>query len=159
MLFTTLLFTALTSVSAASVNTMRLANRQTGPVVIPQSDPNFAIVKDLTQDINVKERQQYAVPHPAGAPCSLIASFEAGFQGIEQSGETLIDVYAIDGPAPGALVGSFRIDPVNGQKTTINSFACRDVLTFDFEISSDERPGDVAFTADVHNGIFLQVGY
>ncbi|KAI1850612.1 hypothetical protein JX265_004322 [Neoarthrinium moseri] len=102
----------------------------------------------------------FNVPPNSVGPCSLVAKFPAGYP-ITSSGSNLVNVIAVGGPAPGALVGSVRFASSPDQRTftTINSFACRPYMEFRLEISRDQaNPGSVAFQEVQGAGLFLDIG-
>lgn len=57
---------------------------------------------------------------------------------VSVSGSAKINVYTLDGPNPGALVGTTEFGA--GKKATINSFACREQMCFKLEVA-DESEG------------------
>lgn len=164
MRFSTSSVLALAAASAGTVSARVLGQRSCH--LVPATDFSFAVSKDPSTGLETTDTLTYHLGAGAGqpgarSPCSLVALFAEGFP-VSQSGETLIDVRALSGTnAPaGSLVGSFRIDSNGGaaQTTVINSFVCQPDMSFSVEISSDERPGQVSFTADNTSGVFMQVG-
>ncbi|KAI0885516.1 uncharacterized protein GGS22DRAFT_161119 [Annulohypoxylon maeteangense] len=95
----------------------------------------------------------FQIPPNSVGPCSLIATFPADYP-ITSTGSDLVNVTAIDGPAAGSLVGTLRFRP--GTKTFINSFACRDVMTYELAIALGE--GEVKFSEIQGAGLFMDVG-
>ncbi|KAI1462580.1 hypothetical protein F4805DRAFT_452407 [Annulohypoxylon moriforme] len=95
----------------------------------------------------------FQIPPNSVGPCTLIATFPADYP-ITSTGSDLVNVTAIDGPAPDSLVGALRFRA--GTTTTINSFACRDVMTFELAIA--QGVGEVAFSEVQGAGLFMEVG-
>jgi hypothetical protein len=98
---------------------------------------------------------------PAGSPgpCSLVAKFPAGYAGISNTGYSLVNVFSIGGPAPGALVGTlrFRSSPSEPTYVTVNSFSCRQTMSYRLEIA-DGNVGSVAFSEVPGAGLFMIAG-
>ncbi|KAK0739881.1 hypothetical protein B0T21DRAFT_347141 [Apiosordaria backusii] len=98
-------------------------------------------------------------------PCALVADFPAGYSildsSVQQGGPTLpINVIDVDGPAPGNSIGNIHFpSTVPDQKTkeaaklTINSFRCREEMTFRFEVAGD---GQVMFMTNGNYGLFME---
>ena len=83
---------------------------------------------------------------PAGSnSCSLVANFPAGYP-ITSSGNDLVYVYAVDGPAAGSQVGTvtFTSNPNSPTEAFINSFACQTTMTYRMSIAGTAA-GSVAF--------------
>ena len=57
---------------------------------------------------------------------------------VSVSGSAKVNVYALDGPDPGALVGTALFEA--GTRVTINSFACREQMCFRLEVAADKSP-------------------
>ncbi len=152
MQFTTFILAALTSASAISARSVQPQRRSTVTAGLP--NPAFSISKDLATGTNVGSVQAFPVDLPA-TECTLFWKFLPGFY-VGQQGASQINVYAVDGPAAGSLVGTFSIGVQDGLPHDINTFQCRDPLTVRFEIASDSQPGSVSFQANDQNGIFLE---
>ncbi|KAH8671159.1 hypothetical protein BX600DRAFT_458459 [Xylariales sp. PMI_506] len=88
-------------------------------------------------------------------PCTLVAKFPAGTP-IRSSGNDLVNVVSVGG---GAIVGTLRFTsaPNVDTLTTINSFACEDVMAYQLEISGDQE-GWVYFQETTDAGLFMEVG-
>lgn len=108
---------------------------------------NFDITPERTDAIS------FQIPPNSVGPCTLLARFPAGYP-IVSTGSDLVNVTAIDGPAPGALVGALRFRA--GTTTVINSFTCRDVMSY--ELSIAQGVGEVSFAEIQGAGLFMDVG-
>ncbi|KAK4135713.1 hypothetical protein BT67DRAFT_433154 [Trichocladium antarcticum] len=76
----------------------------------------------------------------AGAPgAGAGAGAAAPGHGSGSAGVT-VNVYALDGPAAGALVGTTRVAPGQGP-TTVNSFACRPQMCYRMEVVGQSAHG------------------
>ncbi|KAK3387334.1 hypothetical protein B0H63DRAFT_469827 [Podospora didyma] len=71
---------------------------------------------------------------------------------VSGSGSQQINVVALDGPAPGALVGTAIF--ASGSSATINSFACRSQMCYSLQIA-DGKTGSVAFTETQGVGVTM----
>jgi len=100
----------------------------------------------------------FEIPPGASGPCSLVTQFPAGYP-IAATGNPLVNFVALDGPAAGAVVGTTTLGPnpwnADGL-TTINSFDCSAVLSFQMEIAEGE--GSVAFHEVEGAGIMMTYG-
>lgn len=76
----------------------------------------------------------FTIPDGAAGPCSLMLSLPASVQGAAQ-----VNVVALDGPAPGALVGTTTF--AAGGQATINSFACRPQMCYSLQVTGDQAVG------------------
>ncbi|KAI1380724.1 hypothetical protein F4677DRAFT_195837 [Hypoxylon crocopeplum] len=108
---------------------------------------NFDITPSRTDAIS------FQIPPNSVGPCQLVAKFPADYP-ITSTGSDLVNVKALDGPAPGALVGSLRFRP--GITTYINSFACRDTMSYELSIAQGD--GEVKFSEIQGAGLFMDVG-
>ncbi|KAI1778176.1 hypothetical protein F4818DRAFT_288464 [Hypoxylon cercidicola] len=117
----------------------------------PPSALGFPINYDITPSRS--DAVSFQIPAGAGGPCTLVAKFPAGYP-IVSTGADLVNVTALDGPAPGALVGALRFRA--GTTTVINSFACRDVMAYELAIAQGD--GEVKFSEVQGAGLFMEVG-
>ncbi|KXX73680.1 hypothetical protein MMYC01_209731 [Madurella mycetomatis] len=107
----------------------------------------------------------FALPREAlagGGPCALRARFPTHWEvydsSVEAGGPPLaVDIFDVDGPAAGALVGSVRFAAleVGGAAATINSFACRETMTYRFELAG---VGEVGFVNGEDTGLGVDGG-
>ncbi|KAK0727177.1 hypothetical protein B0T26DRAFT_747532 [Lasiosphaeria miniovina] len=143
MHFTTLIVAALASTFAAAAPATPSNTKRACTQIFPAGVTAIHLAKNAA--INIQQDLAFSVPAGAGGPCSLVATFPVGFS-IANSGQALVDVVAVDGPAPGALVGSitFASDPVSPTFRTINSFACRPNMLFRLRISGAQGAVDFA---------------
>lgn len=165
MQFTTFVLAALASTtpfaSAAPAPHSQRRTATTTTVGLPNR--SFSISADPASGAAVKSVQAFPVALPAHE-CTLFWQFQPGFpvaQSRSPSGQRpQINVFDVNGNAPGALVGTFTIGKQDGLPHTINTFQCRDPLTVRFEIATDSgRPGSVRFEAEDYarkNGIFVK---
>jgi hypothetical protein len=159
MQVTTLLLGALTAAASVSAGPITARSCQ---VQYPNSlgfPINFNISKTINPPTERPNAIAFTLPPNAPGPCSLVARFPAGYP-IQQAGASAINVFAQDGPAPGALVGTitFSSDPNVETVRTINSFACRTTMGFELEIASDEQDGFVAFSEVLGAGLMMEYG-
>ncbi|KAK4113637.1 hypothetical protein N656DRAFT_797495 [Canariomyces notabilis] len=101
-------------------------------------------------DLQLKSTQtvSFSLP-PEAHSCTLRVRFPPHWEvydsSVEAGGPPLpMSIYAVDGPAAGALVGYARFAelPIGGEPTVINSFTCRETMTFRFELGGS---GEVGF--------------
>ncbi|EMR68218.1 hypothetical protein MGN70_010727 [Eutypa lata] len=154
MQFKAFILAALAGASAVSARTIKAPHSRRTVTTVGLPNPNFSVSKNLAAGIDVTSVQAFPVDLPA-TECTLFWQAQPGFH-VTQSGSTQINVFSVDGNAPGALVGTFTINSFDGAPHDINTFECRDPLTVRFEIASDEQPGSVSFTANGASGIFLE---
>ena len=80
---------------------------------------------------------------------------------LQSLGEPLsVNVYAVDGPAAGALVGSVRFADKDRQQdeervVVVNSFACRERMVYRFELAG---VGEVGFVNGFDAGLGVEGG-
>ncbi|KAI6082578.1 hypothetical protein F4821DRAFT_246799 [Hypoxylon rubiginosum] len=120
----------------------------------PPSALGFPINYDITSSRS--DAVSFQIPPNSVGPCQLVAKFPAGYP-IVSTGDDLVNVTALDGPAPGALVGALRFRA--GTTTVINSFACRDVMAYELAIANPtEGWSEVKFSEIQGAGLFMEVG-
>lgn len=71
-------------------------------------------------------------------PCTLLldlSSPSCQVTGTTPPLSASINIYALDGPAPGALVGTTRLADAVQRSVTVNSFACRAQMCFRLEVA------------------------
>ncbi|KAI1140538.1 hypothetical protein F5Y05DRAFT_321059 [Hypoxylon sp. FL0543] len=141
MRFTTIAATVIAAAASASAACLEQAPSALGFPI------NFDITPSRPNTIS------FQIPPNSAGPCQLVAKFPDGYP-ITSTGSDLVNVVALDGPAQGALVGSLRFRP--GTKTFVNSFACRDVMTYELEIA--QGTGEVKFSEVQGAGLFMDVG-
>ncbi|KAI2606501.1 uncharacterized protein GGS25DRAFT_524166 [Hypoxylon fragiforme] len=117
----------------------------------PPSSIGFPINYSITPTRS--DAVSFQIPPNSVGPCTLVARFPAGYP-IVSTGSDLVNVTAVDGPAPGALVGALRFRA--GTTTVVNSFACRDVMSYELSIAQGE--GEVSFAEIQGAGLFMDVG-
>ncbi|KAI0179241.1 hypothetical protein GGR52DRAFT_297822 [Hypoxylon sp. FL1284] len=118
----------------------------------PPATIGYPINYDITPERS--DAVSFQIPPDSVGPCQLVATFPAGYD-IESTGSDLVNVTAIGGPAPGALVGALRFRA--GTTTVINSFACRDVMAYELAIAHGD--GEVKFQQLAEDaGLFMYVG-
>ena len=107
-------------------------------------------------------------PSPIPGPCTLRAVFPPHWEvtdtSIQSGGAPLaVNVYAVDGPAAGALVGTVRFaaadkgDGSAGRErvVVVNSFACRARMVYRFELVG---VGEVGFVNGFDEGLGVEGG-
>lgn len=94
----------------------------------------------------------FTIPDDAVGPCSLMIALP---NGCSMSGGAQINVYALDGPAAGALVGTTIFE--EGTAATINSFACRAQMCYGLEVASTADGTGVEFLQE--QGVGLSMTY
>ncbi|XXH03888.1 hypothetical protein Hte_010296 [Hypoxylon texense] len=143
MQFTTAAATLLALAASASAACLEQAPSAIG----------FPINYDITPTRS--DAVTFQIPPDSAGPCQLVAKFPAGYP-VVSTGDDLVDVRAVDGPAAGALVGSLRFRP--GATTVVNSFACRDVMSYELALANPEGDGEVRFSEIQGAGLFMEVG-
>jgi hypothetical protein len=143
----TLLLTLLPTTLAATIPSRRACTTLTSPVPISLSKPS-------SSSPSTSQILTFSPPASAAGPCSLLATFPAGYP-IASSGATQVNVVAVDGPAAGALVGTVTF--VAGERRTINSFACRPEMKFRLELAGPGA-GSVQFAQVNGAGVVLTYG-
>ncbi|KAK4142035.1 uncharacterized protein C8A04DRAFT_30439 [Dichotomopilus funicola] len=93
----------------------------------------------------------------SGGPCTLMLDLTSPDAKVH--GAATINVYALDGPSADSLVGTTHF--ARGEKTTVNSFACRqDPMCFRFEVADDGGTGNgVSFLQGGTEGMGLSMRY
>ncbi|KAK4680183.1 hypothetical protein QC764_210830 [Podospora pseudoanserina] len=132
-----------------------------------QSDLQGMNVTYLPDMIHLRRSSNasFNVPANARGPCSLIAAFPADYSirdsSVEQGGNPIaVNVTDVDGPTPDSLVGTVRFPSAlpgpttkEAVKITINSFACREKMTYHFEAA---ELGLVQFKNTADAGLFIE---
>ncbi len=152
MQFTTLLTAALAAATSAAATPVDVAERGC-KTVYPAGLPlpfNFYVSKTSPA---------YLTFNTAGAvgSCNLVALVPQGYAGFSSTGNAQLNVYALGGNAPGALVGTTTLRP-NGALTTINSFACAPTMPYRFEIASADGTASVSLQETAGVGIYMTYG-
>ncbi|KAK4222918.1 hypothetical protein QBC38DRAFT_488799 [Podospora fimiseda] len=77
---------------------------------------------------------------------------------VSVTGSAKINLYDLDGPTPGALVGTTEF--AAGSKATINSFACREQMCFRMEVADESEGKEVDWEelGGVGGGLRLDYG-
>jgi len=167
MHFTAILLAALTGAVTVTANPLAASKTVLTPptkrdvakrqdcTIIPAS-PNSVSLAD-NPAFNRVETITFSIPAGFPGPCQLEAVFPAGFA-ISNSGDSQVNVIAVTGPAPGAIVGTtyFRSDPNQDTKIYINSFACQADMEYTLQLAGTE--GAVDFTGTAQAGIVMAVG-
>jgi hypothetical protein len=156
MQFTTIALSTLAAAGLSSASPLRAAPRAACLEQAP-SALGFPINYDITP--TTKPAVSFNIPANSVGPCSLVAKFPAGYP-ITSSGATLVNVRATSGDAAGAIVGTltFASSPNGPTFTTINSFACKTVMSYQLELSNTEQAGEVSFQEIQDAGLFMEVG-
>ena len=138
MHFTALLATALTATLAAAAPSKRSCT-----VSFPAGTSQVHLARNAA--INIVTDLSFSVPPGSGGPCSLVATFPAGFP-IASSGQTQVNVIDKDGPVAGAIVGTvtFASQPNAPTFVTINSFACRPTMSYTLQLAGTDGAVDFA---------------
>jgi len=76
----------------------------------------------------------FTIPDGAKGPCTLMLNLPQGTTYV--TGGAKINIYALDGPDAGSLVGTTMF--AAGSAATINSFACRPQMCYGFAVATDE---------------------
>ncbi|KAI2625741.1 hypothetical protein GGR54DRAFT_629246 [Hypoxylon sp. NC1633] len=139
-------FSTITATLAAAASTVAAACLEQPPSAL-----GFPINFDITPERS--DAISFQIPPNSVGPCTLVAKFPADYP-VTSTGSDLVNVTALDGPAPGALVGALRFRA--GERVTVNSFACRDVMTYELAIAQGE--GEVSFAEIQGAGLFMEVG-
>lgn len=100
----------------------------------------------------------WEIPPNAGGPCTLIATFPAGYP-ISSSGNAQVNVIDVNGPSPGSIVGTvtFASDPSGPTTRYINSFGCRANMQYRLVLAT-EGAGSVSFGEGNGAGIGMTYG-
>jgi hypothetical protein len=165
MQFSTIFVAALASAASVSARSAKVDRRSCS--VVAADDINFGVA-DLSSGTVVEKVLNFNIGPAAAGPCQLVGVFPAGFP-IDQNGDELarMDVRALNGNAPGSLIGSFGPLKVENNRVVedtavvINSFQCQDKLSFQFAIANDAEVDEdinVTFTASDVGGFFVVVG-
>ncbi|KAK4207819.1 hypothetical protein QBC37DRAFT_254245, partial [Rhypophila decipiens] len=117
----------------------------------PDQPTPYQISLSTTQPAQVQ--LGFTIPSGAVGPCSLMLSLP---DGCSVTGGAQINVYALDGPAAGDLVGT-TVFTEGVSKVTINSFACRDQMCFGLEVASAADGTGVEFVEG--GGVGLSMTY
>ncbi|KAI1443514.1 hypothetical protein F5Y02DRAFT_420002 [Annulohypoxylon stygium] len=139
------------STLAATLTTAFAASASATCLVQAPSAIGFPINYDITPERS--DAVSFQIPPNSVGPCALIATFPADYP-ITSTGSDLVNVTALDGPVAGSLVGALRFRA--GTTVTINSFACRDVMSYELAIAQGE--GEVKFSEVQGAGLFMEVG-
>lgn len=139
------------STLAATLTTAFAASASATCLVQAPSAIGFPIIYDITPERS--DAVSFQIPPNSVGPCALIATFPADYP-ITSTGSDLVNVTALDGPVAGSLVGALRFRA--GTTVTINSFACRDVMSYELAIAQGE--GEVKFSEVQGAGLFMEVG-
>jgi len=105
---------------------------------------------------NTAQNIGFSIPANAGGPCSLVATFPAGYP-IASTGNPQVNVIDLNGPAAGSIVGTvtFASDPGAPTLRTINSFACRPDMQYRLTLAGTAGTVDFA----VGNGAGVAMTY
>ncbi|KAK1835445.1 hypothetical protein QBC39DRAFT_418121 [Podospora conica] len=126
MLLNTIFLALLPTTIAAAVPAARRAcTTLTSPVPI-------ALSKASSSSPSTSQVLTFTPPASAAGPCSLLATFPAGYP-IASTGAAKVNVFAVGGPSAGSLVGTVTF--AAGERRTINSFACRPEMKFRLELA------------------------
>ncbi|KAI4862054.1 hypothetical protein F4820DRAFT_38220 [Hypoxylon rubiginosum] len=140
--------TAATLIALAATSSVSATCLEQAPSAL-----GFPINYDITPSRS--DAVSFQIPPNSAGPCQLVAKFPAGYP-VFSVGDDLVNVTALDGPAPGALVGSLRFRA--GTTTVINSFGCRDVMAYELALANPDGNGEVSFSEIQGAGLFMEVG-
>ncbi|KAK4193124.1 hypothetical protein QBC35DRAFT_164998 [Podospora australis] len=173
MQFTTLLLTLAATLQATTALPTTASTCQR--VRSPASMLNIANAQPRIPSYFSTQTITFTIPATARGACALIADFPANYTIVDynvQHGSTQgpikINVIDVNGPAPNSIVGTVGFpSAMPGQKTktaaklTINSFACREKMTFRFESTGGDRSiqyytGEVGFEQTDKVGLFVE---
>ncbi|KAK5654870.1 hypothetical protein OQA88_6906 [Cercophora sp. LCS_1] len=154
MQLTALLLTTLSALTLAAPST---TDKRACTPRFPAGVSNIALSKTVGAP-STTQNLSWDVPAGAGGPCTLIATFPAGYP-IASSGNAQVNVIDVNGPAPGSIVGTvtFASDPSAPKTTYINSFACRANMQYKLVLAT-EGAGSVSFAEGNGAGIALTYG-
>ncbi len=146
MQFSALLAAFLTGAVVSAAPTANTANdnaKRSCAVAYPAGVSQVHLA--LNPAFNAQQPLTFNIPAGASGPCSLVATFPAGYS-IASSGNAQVNVIAVDGPAPGAIVGTttFASQPNANTYTTINSFACRPSMSYQLTLVNPYSAVDFA---------------
>ncbi|KAM7203997.1 hypothetical protein V8F33_001968 [Rhypophila sp. PSN 637] len=114
----------------------------------PDQPIPYSVSISTTQSAQVEVG--FSIPSDAVGPCSLMLSLPAG---CSITGGAQINVYALDGPAAGDLVGTTIF--TEGTKATINSFSCREQMCYGLEVASAADGTAVEFVEGAGVGLSM----
>ena len=159
MQLTAILATALTAAATVSAGPVK---RVTCQIQYPQAigfPINYNVSKTINPPTERVDAVTFQVPPNAPGPCSLVASFPAGFP-IQQSGASQVNFFATTGSAAGRIVGTITFESDSDEPVfrTINSFACEPVMGYEMRIASDSEDGFVAFSEVQGAGLQMLYG-
>lgn len=143
----TLLLLLPTTITLAATLPRRACTTLLSPLPISLSKPTAS-------SPSTSQTLVFSPPASAPGPCTLLATFPAGYP-ISSSGAAQVNVVAVDGPAAGSLVGTVTF--AAGERQTINSFACRGEMTFRLEMAGPGS-GSVQFAQGEEAGVVLTYG-
>lgn len=154
MQLTTLLLTTLSSLTLAAPST---TDKRACTPHFPAGVTSISLSKapgapSTTQTLS------WDIPAGAGGPCTLIATFPAGYP-ISSTGNAQVNVIDVNGPTPGSIVGTvtFASDPSGPSTRYINSFACRANMQYQLVLAT-EGSGSVSFGEGNGAGVAMTYG-
>ncbi|KAH8893330.1 hypothetical protein GQ53DRAFT_763651 [Thozetella sp. PMI_491] len=158
MQFVTIALAALASglVSAAPAGDASVMPKRSCTTVPPTS-PAIPFDFNLAENpaIARTETLTFTIPSNAVGPCSLVVQFPANYPIQVSGGSQQANVFAVDGPAPGSLVGTYNFaQSASAQFATINSFACRPSMSYLVELAATQG-GSVDFSETSTAGLFM----
>ncbi|KAK4204347.1 hypothetical protein QBC40DRAFT_293095 [Triangularia verruculosa] len=127
----------------------------------------FRVINSNLLYVSHNQTLTFTLPANAPGPCTLIADFPAHFSIDDDSvanggAPSPINVFDVDDPARGSLVGTFSFpselpdrEIKKATKLTINSFACREKMTF---VLTAVNSGAVMFIPKDNAGLFVEYG-
>ncbi|KAH6641615.1 hypothetical protein F5144DRAFT_139970 [Chaetomium tenue] len=138
----------------------------------PLSTPRLNLLNRPDLGLLSTQTLTFILPAPSPGtslpgPCTLRAVFPPHWaitdSSVQAGGPPLaVNVYAVDGPAAGALVGTSRFAAEAGsgagaaeRVVVVNSFACRPRMTYRFELAGT---GQVAFVNGLDQGLGVEGG-
>ncbi|KAK4162975.1 hypothetical protein QBC43DRAFT_290230 [Cladorrhinum sp. PSN259] len=105
-------------------------------ITSPSEPPPYAVsISSSSSPIEMG----FSVPSDAVGPCSVMIDLT----NVQVTGSAKINLYDLDGPTPGALVGTTEF--AAGSKATINSFACREQMCFRLEVADESEGSEVGW--------------
>ncbi|KAL2132210.1 hypothetical protein VTI74DRAFT_4097 [Chaetomium olivicolor] len=112
--------------SPTSISSSQSQRRQSSPASLPPLEIGFSLPQGTSTS--------------GSGPCTLMLDLTSPDAKVS-GGPATINVFALDGPAAGALVGTVRFK--RGARGTVNSFACRDQeMCYRLELADGDGNGN-----------------
>ena len=134
-----------------ATTTLAAPQKRACSITYPIGTTSISLSKPAPSVPSSTQTIAFTTPANAGGPCSLIATFPAGYP-IASAGDARVNVIDVNGPAPGAIVGTVTF--AAGETRTINSFACRRDMRYRLELAT-EGTGSVQFNQAPGAGVAI----